>query len=181
MTSPIDLRDAIVAELITLFPDIKRNIEEHDGRIDATAIKSWIRTVPAIRVAVLGSRRITPVGNGQVDIDWNMNAFVVEKDSAAAAALATAIIVDAEGNHRGLENVFDPKDMRCDNLHAAALEKHGVTIWVVAWTQRIRTGVDALAEDGTIPDTIYASRSPDIGAAHKQEYRDVDTMETPDE
>ena len=179
MTSPIDLRDAVVAELKVLMPTVARNIEGHDGRIDADAIKSWIRTTPAIRVAVLGARRIVPVGNGKVDISWIVGVYAVEKDAAAAAGLTTAVIINAEGNQRALENVFTPQDMRCDNLHASTLERSGVTIWAATWTQTIRTGVDALAETGVVPTNAFASRSPEIGEAYRSDYRDVQTGEAP--
>ncbi len=36
-------------------------------------------------------------------------------------------------------------------------------------------------EVGTVPNAIYASRSPNIGNAHKEDYRNVSTGEPPDE
>ncbi len=179
MTSPIDLRDKVVADLQELFPVFARNVKGHDGRIDAEAIKSWIRTSPAIRVAVLGARRIVSAGNGQVDIGWIIGVYAVESDAAAAAGITTAVIIDADGNQRELENVFAPEDLRCDNLHAAALERAGVTIWSATWTQQIRSGIDDLVEDGVVPSAVYVSRSPEIGADHKDDYRDVATGEAP--
>lgn len=179
MTSPIDLRDAVVSDLQEIFPTAARNIEGHDGRIDADAIKKWVRTTPAIRVAILGARRIVPVGNGQVDIGWIVGVYAVEKDAAAAAGMTTAVIIDAEGNQRGLDDVFPPEDLRCDNLHASALERAGVTIWAATWTQSIRSGLDDLVEAGVVPSAVYVSRSPEIGNAHKDDYRDVATGEPP--
>lgn len=38
-----------------------------------------------------------------------------------------------------------------------------------------------VAEEGVVPDTVYASRAPKIGADHKFDYRDVQTGEPPDE
>lgn len=181
MTSPIELAEAVVDDLKELFPAQARNIEVHNGRIDVAAIKKWVRSTPAIRVAVLGARNIESVGNGQVDVGWAINVYVVDDDALKASNFSTAIIVDAEGNQRSLDDVHPPEQLRCDNLHASPLEKLGVTIWAVSWAQAIRTGLDELAEQGVVPSNVYASRAPNIGEDHKEDYRDVQTGEAPDD
>lgn len=36
-------------------------------------------------------------------------------------------------------------------------------------------------EDGVVPSNVYASRAPNIGEDHKEDYRDVQTGEAPDD
>lgn len=38
-----------------------------------------------------------------------------------------------------------------------------------------------IAEEGSVPTKVYASRSPNIGEVHKDDYRDVQTGEAPDD
>ncbi len=180
MTTPIQLRDQVVADLKTVFPNIRRRIEGHDGRIDVAAVERWVRTRQGIRVAVLGARRVAPVGDGEWDIDWQIAAYAIAPDSDKASMMAVGVVIDAADNQRALDNVFPPKDLRCDNLHSSALEKMGVTIWGATWTQAIRVGSNVFAADGAMPSALYVSMSPDIGLEHKDDYRDVVTGEAPD-
>lgn len=163
--TPIIVRDRIVAELSRRMTTI-RSVEAHGGTFDMDEVKRFALAAPAVRVAMLGIGRISRYGTGELLAPVNFAAVCVARDEAkagvgvipkdigcAAIAAQATLIVDgnrwgwaASGDGPGMVGV--PEELQAENLYSGQIDKTGVALWQVTWTQVIRLGAtreDALA------------------------------------
>lgn len=179
-----DLTGVIVAQVKALLPKL-RQCERHHGRFDTAALKRAVQGAPAVFVSCLGFPQVASRAGGDVAVTAQMAAFVVTRDiagldrTAAAAAIAMALVELVNDNRWDSDETFDPEAIRAENLFNDQLEGIGCTIWVVSWRQDLLAGEDVYADDGTVLEHLYVSMSPEIGLAHKQDYRDIETGEAP--
>ena len=179
------LPDTITAAIKARFPGLKQ-CEKHDGRFDLTELERFLTVAPAVRVAVLSIGGAVEEGEGLAQGNVRLAAFVVARDAGnvkkgdAALAIVDGLVALVAGNDWGLSTAGPAKDVRAENLYSTSIGKQGVALWAVTWVQPAEMGTLA-AEDGTVPTNIYASMAPDIGLAHKGDYRDVATGEAPDD
>lgn len=181
--SLLDLRDAIVDQVKATFPEL-RECSGHAGRFDLEELKRFLLSAPAVRVAVVSVRNIEGTGTGQARGDADMAAFIVTRDTSklpkedAAMAMADSLAPLVVENDWGLAGAGAARDVKAQNLYSAAIDRTGVALWAVSWSQQVELGT-LVGEDGVVPTAIYASMAPDIGLEHKGDYRDVSTGEAP--
>lgn len=174
----------IVAAIKPVLPKL-RMLEKHHGRIDAGELKKAVGNAPAVLVACVGIPKIQTVADGRTGLTGQLAAYVVARDAkgldrtAAASAMATTIAGLVDQNQWGRIDVYEPTDIRIDNLFNDAIDRAGCALWAVAWRQELLVGTDLYAPDGSVLEHLYYSHSPEIGEAHKQDYRDIVTGEAP--
>jgi phage gp37-like protein len=174
----------IVSEVSQVLPQ-RRKCERHNGRLDAAALRRAVQAAPAVLVTCLGFPNIAKRSNGEIAVTAQFAAFVVTRDTAAldrtaaASSIAGALVTLIDDNRWQREDTFDPENLRAENLFNDQLDGIGCTIWVVSWRQDLLTGEDACQEDGSFPENLYIGWSPEIGAAHKEDYRNIETGEAP--
>lgn len=157
--TPVVVRDRIVAELARRMTAV-RSVEAHGGTFDLDEVKRFALAAPAVRVAMLGLGRVSRYGTGELLAPVNFAAVCVARDEAkagvgvipkdigcAAIAAQAALIVDgnrwgwsAEPGAPGM--VGAPDDLQAENLYSGQIDKTGVALWQVTWTQTIRLGAN---------------------------------------
>ncbi|MBE0529535.1 MAG: hypothetical protein IH626_01825 [Rhodospirillales bacterium] len=173
--SLMDLQDAAVAAIEARFPKLK-SCERHPGRFDLDELGRFLTVAPAVRVALLSIGGAAGTEEGLAQGDARLAAFIVTRDAGnvdkdkAAQAIVDGLIPLVTGFGQ---------EVRGENLYSTPAGKQGVALWAVTWVQRAEMGT-LVAEDGEMPEHLYASMSPKIGAAHEADYRDVSTGEAPD-
>lgn len=148
--SPMVLRTAIVAELKAKMPHV-RSIEAHGGTFTEDELKRHAVNAPALRVAILGHGRAQNQNSGEWQIPVHVAVVVLAKDEAkeghgridrdeAASALATAVSLVVAGNRFDLSGVSRPSDVQAKNEYSGPIDKVGLALWQVTWTQDITLG-----------------------------------------
>lgn len=181
--SLVALPAAIVAGINERFPKLK-SCEAHPGRFDLDELERFVAAAPAVRVAVLSVGGIVGGEDGVAIGDARITAFIVTRDAGrvtkdeAARAIVDGLAPLVFENRWGLATAQPARDVAATNLYSTPSGKVGVTLWAVTWLQGVEMGT-LVAENGTMPEHVYASMAPDVGLAHKSDYRDVDTGEMP--
>lgn len=183
--SLVETRTAIKDAIKAALPEL-RQCEIHGGQFDLDELKRFLTVTPSIRLAMLATPRLTPENSGGIDVDLRLAAFIVTRDAGALARedaalnIAQAILLLVHGNHWGLDYAHPARDVASRALYSGPVDRTGAALWSVNWNQTVRIGADAFLEDGVLPDSLYVGVSPEIGAAHKADYKDARTGEAPD-
>lgn len=186
------VRDAIVAKMLDVdgigvvhryqrYAKVKSDFREFYKVEDK--VLGW-----SVRRVSFSERRYT-AGVNIVRNRWRIEGFRSLDDEAETELLFEDLIEDVAAVFR-----LDPtiggavNTINTDNQAGIQLEDFGPAMFAGMLCHQARLALTTehyvsfeLAEDGTVPETVYASRSPNIGAAHKQDYRNVETMEGPDD
>lgn len=140
------------------------------GRMTEDEIKRLAMRTPAIRVAVLGLPAAADVGDGEVDRDVAMAAYILTTDKpklsrdAAALALVDDLLQRLPEQSWGMDNVhrLDAAGVCAENLYSSKLGGTGITLWAVVWTQTVRMGENAYPNGPVLSAELYAA--PDEAA-----------------
>jgi hypothetical protein len=144
------LLDAICARLRDRLPGV-RSVERHGGSFDLEELKRIAVQAPCVRVALVGCGRAERESSGELVLPLSLALVVVARDSAvegvgrtprdaAAMALASAAMMAVDRSRFGLANVGAPKDLSAVNEYSGQVDRTGVAIWQVTWTQAIALG-----------------------------------------
>lgn len=149
--SLVGLRDAIVASIrvnVAAF----RVVQPHGGRFNAAELKRIATQAPAALVAMLGG----PLERegGQAVGAVQMFVFVVTggtsttKRDEDALLLAEAVAGLMSENKWAYADAQAPSRARLDNLYSGEIDRLGVALWAISWTQRADVAIfDASALD----------------------------------
>ena len=143
--SLLTLRDGILAGFTEAFAEYapkKVKVSAHDGRFGVEDMRRYGADAPAIVVALLGIPRIGPAA-GLIRMDTRWAAFVVTNDvgslkrGPAALAIVGALARVIPGNTFGADDASEPSDVQAENLFSAEIDRHGIALWGVTWTQQL--------------------------------------------
>lgn len=172
-----EFREVVCADIYGLLPQLAE-CRKHPGRFDAAELKRISAKTPAVLVALLGILKIAEAGTGERDVDCALAAYVVTADRRGMPRDVAAVnLVDVLTDH-----IYDYRfgvvcgpgeEVKAKNLYSGDIDRNGVAMWGISWKQTVRVGKNRYAEDGTIPDGVYAGFSPDIGSAHVDDYTGV--------
>lgn len=137
--SLIGLRSAIVADITSKIPDF-HTVQAHGGTFDKDELKRIALKSPACLVALMGG----PLARegGSPTGEPTLFAFVVTGGSSSTKRNRAAIILVEEvirlvaNNSWKYECAQAPNGMRMDNLYSGEIDKEGVALWSVSWSQR---------------------------------------------
>ncbi len=191
MSSSI-VRAAIAAKMNTI-ADIglvhtfqRYSVRQRDFRTfyeDAGTIRGW-------NVHRIGFRqRPFTAGVNQIVSQWRIEGFLALDDETE-----TEILFDAKIDEVAEAFRLDPtlggaiETIEADNQSGIQLDDAGPAMFGGVLCHRARLSLPTvhyqsfeIAEQGTVPTAIYASRAPNIGNAHKDDYTNVSTGEPPSE
>ncbi|HHB1424461.1 TPA: hypothetical protein ACOQZT_000405 [Serratia odorifera] len=138
----------------------------------ATALKT-----PAVYLSVPGWER-GDGSNGQLNVTLDCELFVVVNRSATvdidkpaiyAATAAADISQWIEGKTFGIDGL-SPAELLSSSVDNFDQALDDYIVWLVKFSQGAAMGIDPFASTGTPLKEVYLGRSPDIGAAHVNDY-----------
>lgn len=169
---------AIAAGLQGLAPAAK-SVEIHRGRFRLADVSGSSLKTPALRLGLMGVRRIEQVASGERDVTVRLSCAVVTVDTralsreAAANALVNDLVLGIDGAAWDLDYAHAAGDVAAENLFTGDVGRQGVMVWEVIWSQTLRLGANAFAADGSLPARLMLGMAPAIGAAHEDAYEEV--------
>lgn len=152
MTDPLTRLSRAVAEgIAAALPDLKSCAA---GRATFTfeEIRRLSHRVPACVVAVEGLRQTEPVACGEVDVPVRLVASLLVKDQPGrdreevVNALVADLVVLIPGTVWGLEDAHPAGPVTGEHRISGEVEKMGLMVAQVRWTQTLRLGADAYAD-----------------------------------
>lgn len=144
MSTPLDLRAAIVAKFDAELPDAVR-VAAHPGRFDLAELKRYVTGAPAVRVAVL---EVSPEQEGSgLELVCRCAAYTITRAGRDYAAdehslvLAALMLPIADGEDWDLADASAPRNLAWQNLYASDQGRTAVHLAAMTWDQRIGLGV----------------------------------------
>jgi hypothetical protein len=175
--SLVGLRSAVVASLGTNVPAF-HTAQAHGGRFNRGEITRLALQSPGVFVAVMGGP-ITREG-GSVVCAAELVAYVItggtsiEKRDEAALVLAEEVARQVANNAWAYTGSRAPSNISTANLYSGDVDKLGVALWSVAWTQLI----DLITEDDTLTLDDFERLYVDYDLAPKDETIDAQDIVT---
>lgn len=151
-------RDAIVTAIDAGIPELYR-CEAHGGRFDLGELQRWSKQAPAVLVAAVSVPDLADGPTRIATVRWV--AYLITKDTpqatrdVAALDYAESLLRLVRNNEWGLDNTQKPQRLAAENLYSGTIDRHGIALWAVSWTQ----GVSLRATDiATLADfTLYTA------------------------
>jgi len=165
-----------VAEGMAALAPAAKSVEVYRGRFKVADVTNQSLRTPALRVALMGVRRVQPVASGERDATLRLSCAIVTVDRPgkrredAANALVNDLIIQLPGRTWGLDTAHPAGDVDGENLFTGDVGRKGVMLWELRWSQTVRLGQNAFASDGVLPSKVYAGQAPEIGADHQPDY-----------
>jgi len=141
--SIIAVRTAMASAFTTAFPGVK--VVTHGGRMDVEEIKRWATGSPAIIIACLGVPRLT-ADDSMVSAEAAWAACVVGingpsetlRDAVTLALVAPMLrLIGAWGQRWNNTANKAPVGIRAENAYSPTLDRMGVSLWAITWTQAV--------------------------------------------
>ncbi len=162
-----------------------QSCEAHPGRFDLGELKAFATKAPGVRVAVLGLGDSAPLASGERDVTLLMAAYVIAKDQVGLARHISALnMVETLASRipehtMGSACAYGAGAVRAQNLYSGEVQKAGINLWALSWSQKVRIGVSVWEQtdtDAPIPSELYVSPEPLTGPEHIDYYTRVDTL-----
>lgn len=186
----VNLQEAIKKAFQQRWPDMSNQIDIHPGRFSVEELTDMAIKAPALRFAILAMSKGKAVGTGEIDRDVKFAAFLItdDKKGLTRAEAALNIVEDIitflpgqtfdvpeveEGHIGGLFPIEEEAVGEAQNLHSKKLGRRNVSVWGIAWTQKIRFGENEFADSGILPSGLYVGQSPEIGSDHIDDYEHI--------
>ncbi|MGE4489276.1 MAG: hypothetical protein AB7E95_07020 [Kiritimatiellales bacterium] len=156
-----ELHSAMIDRFKSAMPKLA-TAQKYFGRFNTDELDAISVKTPALLLSFLGGNPVTESGNGEVSILCQFSAFFVTTDQrglprdTAAQNLCEATCLLLPDNRFEVKGVGAPEKIAQQNLFSIKARTRAVTLCAVTWNQRVQTGTDVFAEDGTLPDTVYA-------------------------
>lgn len=156
-----DTRDAIVSAIKAAVPSF-REVRAYDGRVTREDLGRVATATPTAFVSCLGISLVEDAEDDIIaDCQWVISLVAArqttsERSNASRSDYATAVvetliplIKDSNSSGGAWADYSDgpPESIRALNVFDVELDKRGVTVWVVTWTQPVSLepwGTDAL-------------------------------------
>ena len=161
-----ELRQGIVDVITAANPTIK-TVETRPGKFDITDLKRiGAGKIPAALVSILGLPKVTRTATDENALDVRLAVFIITKDKgaqnkdAAALDIVEDLLARIPDNRFGVQAVGVPESVKADNLYSGNLDKTGVAIWAITWSQSVRIGVNEW-EGGPEYSAVYINGDSD--------------------
>lgn len=166
------VRADIATALGTAIPALTMGV--HPGRFSLDELRRFAVRAPAGIVVAEGSRGSTMAGTLRVlDVDWAV--FIISRGTSAtgrdtqAHNLAYSVAAEIHLNRWDNDYAHAPKAVAWDNLYSGDLDKSGIAIHVVTWTQGV--------ELNTITDPVEAFEDMDVTWAMEESTQPSDASD----
>lgn len=174
--SLLDVRDAAVKALYIALKPRTVAVTAHGGQLTTEELKRISTNAPAVLVACLGVPNIMLEG-GVVTADSQWGAFVVTEDrsrvkrDSRGLLIMESVGITIPNNWWSGTAASTPKNITGRNLYSTALDKLGISLWVLNWSQKVDLEAVTTATYDNF-ERVYATY--DVNET-------VDTVETEDQ
>lgn len=136
--------------------------------------------IPALFVELDDLTPTADAGTEQLPVDARFACYVVfdrteENDRLKAANLAAAVALAVKKVGRFGEPVGPARITRIAQDESKR-ELYGFTVWAVEWLHDMRLGESVWDGAGVVPTSVWLGFSPEIGAAHVDDYEQTDQL-----
>lgn len=177
MSTIPDFLQGVVTGLAGMAPAAK-SVEVHRGRFKLADVSGATFATPALRLGLMGVRRVMPVASGERDVTLRLSCAIVTVDrrgeprEAVANAMVNDLVIGIFETTWSLPNAHPATDVAGDNLFTGDVGRMGIMLWEVTWSQAVRLGENAFAADGQLK-SINLGMASQIGADHEDKYEEV--------
>ena len=172
------MSDAV--DIAALFSAIRTKVAEQFSDLEVYAVASEHKLGMQIPCCTLNvddfEKADEDLGTEQLSVVLRFEASLIlgarsetAKQQAVLLALAFATFID--GQHWGLTVGGAKFESASPDEFSPALDKYEV--WTVAWAQEVTLGESIWTNDGTLPQTVLVSTSPEIGTPNEDKYEEV--------
>lgn len=171
-----DLTDKVATQANAVLPSL-RVCEPVDGAFDVQELKRVSKQVPAVLVAVLGARQAAAPVWPNIEFRMGMAAYILTNNHGAMTGTTAGLIIAQTlltliPEKKWGNPAFGPaQDVSWKNLNSRESRSLQVVLSAVTWTQPVI--LQASDPAAPVDLQVYASRAPEIGAAHVADYTEV--------
>lgn len=138
--------EIVTSSLKTALASLVTDVEDHPGRFTETELSRIARSPRAVRVAIEDIAEIKVLPNKNVHATLRMAAFIICSDHAgpdrtkSAIELAEKVVSVLPRNRWDSEDyqIIAESTISAQNLYTGDIEKKGIAMWAVTWTQTIK-------------------------------------------
>lgn len=140
--------DQVTAGIKSGLVGLVDDVESHPGRFTDDELGRLVRKNQCVRVAIEQTPGISVAGNGRKEFVVLFAAFIITADKKgsdrhqAALDITEKVAEILPFNRWSNEPEFmavEPSTIAAENLYSGTIEKQGIALWAVSWTQKIRT------------------------------------------
>ena len=172
------MSDAV--DIAALFSAIKTKVAEQFLDLEVYAVASKRQPGMKIPCCMLNvddfEKADEDLGTEQLSVVLRFEASLIlgakndtAKQQAVLLALAFATFID--GQRWGVKVGEAQFESASPDEFSPELDKYEV--WTVAWAQEVTLGESIWTNDGTLPQTVLVSTSPEIGEPNEDKYKEV--------
>lgn len=138
-----EIRQNMVDQLASQLPALK-TCQPHAGRFDAAELRRVAAQAPALFLAVLQIPNLTLNGNNTRVLELSLGAFLATRDQPHyprdtqmldLVEQLLQLLPKAKWQDGRVRSV-EPASINARNLYSGELDKSGIALWLVSWTQR---------------------------------------------
>lgn len=139
--------EAVTAAIKDHIADVCTDVESHPGRFTESELSRISRAPRAVRVAIedIAETNVSPMGKTQYRL--LMAAFVICSDkqgpdrTESAIECVEKVISVLPRNRWNSDNYFPVQEasINAQNLYSGEIEKKGIAMWAVTWSQIIKS------------------------------------------
>ena len=173
----IAMLPTLIAQKVTgIIPGLAQ-CEGITGRFDVNRLKRTGIQTPAVLISLMGLRQSQGYAGPVHTYTADFAAFVVTKDAVglkrheAAGAIVQAVLRLTPDNNWGQSGVGHAMDVQATSLSNEELEKQGVALWGVSWTQQVQ--LQGYEIPGPVPVALYLGQAPLVGPGNEDEYTQI--------
>ncbi len=156
-----------------------RTCQRYAGEFDAAGVSKISFNAPAVFVACLGwmkAKQEHQPGDGRTAYTVRFAAFAVAQKPGKLSrtdivALSLALTDAIDGKTLGVTGAQIAEFDKAENGVNADLDKSGLALWAISWSQRIITGESLWQPGEAIPVEIVFSHTPEVGLGNEQHYQ----------
>jgi hypothetical protein len=167
----------LIAQKVTgIIPGLAQ-CEGITGRFDAERLKRAGIQAPAVLVSLMGLRQGQGYAGHVQTYVADFAAFVVTKDAVglkrheAGGAIVQALLRLIPDNNWGQIGVGYAEGVQATSLNNEALDKQGVALWGISWTQTVM--LQGYEIPLPLPIALYLGMDPGIGPGNEDEYTQI--------
>jgi hypothetical protein len=147
------------------------------GRFDVDRLKRTGTKAPAVLVSMLILRPAQTYAGPVYTYDADFAAFVITKTTQglsrdeAAGNIVQALLRLLPDNNWGQGGVGPCRDVTATPLNSEAIQKEGMALWAVSWSQLMQ--MEGYAVPLPLPIDLYLGQAPDIGPGNEDKYTQI--------